>query len=262
MSVNELVLGYWKHAVAYYGFDRTDRGDEYCLRDALRLLRSLYGSTPAKAFGPKGLKVVRERMVAKGWSRTYTNAQVDRIRRMFRWAAEEELLPGQVYQDLKAVSGLRYGKTEARETKKVRPVPADHLNASLLMMPPMVQDMVRLQLLPACRPDEICRLRPLDIDMRSPSCWVYRPGSDGGEHGTHKTAHHGHDRIILIGPKGQEVLRPYLDRRPDSSCFSPVESESERHALRREDRRSPVTPGQAGRRPSRPRRRAPRDRHM
>jgi len=32
-------------------------------------------------------------MITKDWSREYINAQVDRIRRMFRWAAEEEMLP-------------------------------------------------------------------------------------------------------------------------------------------------------------------------
>jgi hypothetical protein len=123
LTLNEVILAYWKHAVAYYGFDQRNRGDEYCLRDALRVVRSLYGAAPARDFGPKALKATRQRMIDKGWSRSYTNAQVDRVRRMFRWAAEEELLPGQVYQDLKTVYGLRYGKTEARETEKISPVP-------------------------------------------------------------------------------------------------------------------------------------------
>src|SRR5262249_34492400 len=37
------------------------------------------------------------------------------------------------------------------------------------------------------RPTEICLLRPLDLDMRNPNCWIYRPGSVQGEHGAHKT---------------------------------------------------------------------------
>jgi hypothetical protein len=38
---------------------------------------------------------------------------------MFRWGAEEELLPGAVYQNLRAVASIRYGRSEARETSKV-----------------------------------------------------------------------------------------------------------------------------------------------
>jgi hypothetical protein len=119
LSVNELILAYWKFAKEYYGFNR-QRGDEYCLRDALRVVKSLYGRTPAQDFGPLALKACRRQMLEKDWPRTYTNAQVDRIRRMFRWAAEEELVLGSIYQNLKTVAGLRLGKTGARETQKVK----------------------------------------------------------------------------------------------------------------------------------------------
>ena len=52
LLINELILAYWKFAKGYYGFDGK-RGDEYCLRDALKVVRSLYGRTPASDFGPK-----------------------------------------------------------------------------------------------------------------------------------------------------------------------------------------------------------------
>ena len=200
LSVNDLILAYWNFAKGYYGFEDSDRGDAYCLKDALRVVRSLYGRIPARDFGPLALKACRRQMIDKGWSRPYTNAQVDRIRRMFRWAASDELVPGSVYEDLRTVTGLRAGKTEARETEKVRPAPTDHIDATLPHMPPVVQAMVRFQLLTGCRPDEVCRIRPIDLDMQNPSCWVYRPGSDHGQHGQHKTAHHGHDHLIFVGP--------------------------------------------------------------
>src|SRR5262249_11822758 len=152
-----------KHAVVYYGFG--ERGGA-CLRDALRIVKELYGHTLAKDFGPLALKACRARMIAKDWSRTYTNSQVNRIRRMFRWGAEEELLPAVVHHNLRAVPGLRYGKTEARETQKVKPAPRERIDATLPHMPPPVQAMVNLQLLTGCRPAEVCRIRPIDIDMR------------------------------------------------------------------------------------------------
>src|SRR5262249_50701497 len=82
-----------------------------------------------------------------------------------------------------------------------------------------------------------------------------------GEHGRHKTTHHGHERLVLIGPKAQELLRPYLGTKPDAYCFSPAESERRRSEARREARQSPLTPSQRAPRPESRRKRAPRDRY-
>jgi integrase len=261
ISVNELILAYWNHARDYYGFDDTNRGDSYCLRDALRVVKALYGTTAAREFGPLALKACRRKMIEQGWSRTYTNSQVDRLRRMFRWAAEEELLPGSNYQNLQAVRGLLRGKTEARETDKVRPVAVELVEATLPRMQPTVQAMVRFQLLTGCRPDEVCRLRPIDLDMQRATCWVYRPGSDQGPHGHHKTAHHGHERLILVGPQAQQVVRPYLGTRLDAYCFSPAESERRRNALRGARGGNRLTVETKRGRPRKRRRRAPGDRY-
>ena len=49
LSVNELILAYWKHAERYYGFDlNPDRGDAHNLKAALQVARALYGRTPAR----------------------------------------------------------------------------------------------------------------------------------------------------------------------------------------------------------------------
>ena len=84
--------------------------------------------------------------------------------------------------------------------------------------------------------------------------WVYRPER-------HKTEHHGRERRIFIGPEGQAVLRPFLDRDAEAYCFSPAESEAERNAERKANRRSPMTPSQAARRPKTDRQREPRTRY-
>jgi integrase len=260
LTVNELALSYWEHAAAYYRFDGR-KGTEFNLRDALRILKELYGHTVAADFGPLALKACRGEMVKKGWCRTYVNAQLDRLRRMFRWAAEEELLPVTVYQALRTVQSLRRGHTEARETPKVRPVPPERVEATLPFLPPVVRAMVTFERLTGCRPDEVCRVRPLDLDMSNTACWVYRPGSDQGPEGDHKTAHHGHERLVLVGPRAQEVLRPYLGTKLDAYCFSPAESERRRSEARRQARKSPLTPSQRARRPKAGRKRAPRDRY-
>jgi integrase len=235
LSINELILSYWKHAADYYGYGVDgDKKDSYCLRDALRVVKELYGRTPARDFGPLALKACRTAMLAKDWSRNYANAQVDRIRRMFRWAASEELLPGAVYQNLRSLAGLRRGKSAARETAKVRPAPAADVEVALPFMPAAVAAMVRLQLLTGCRPAEVCRLRPIDLDMTNPACWVYRPEK-------HKTEHHGHDRMVFIGPKAQQVLLPFIGVKVDAYCFCPAESEKARNAERTACRQTPLS---------------------
>src|SRR5262249_387104 len=103
--------------------------------------------------------------------------------------------------------------------------------------------------------------RPIDLDMSTAKCWVYQPGSDAGPKGEHKTAHHGHERLILIGPKAQEILRPYLGTKLDACCFSPAAAEAARSAERRRNRKTPITPSQARRRPKANRKRAHRDRY-
>jgi hypothetical protein len=45
-----------------------------------------------------------------------------------------------------------------------------HVEATLPFMPPMVHDMVTLQRLTGARPGEVCRVRPLDLDMSNLSC--------------------------------------------------------------------------------------------
>ena len=249
ITVNELVVNFWKHALDYYGWTKDpNRGDKVSLRDALRVIRKLYGHTLARDFGPLALKACRARMIRKDWARTYINSQVDRLRRMFRWAAEEEMLPGSISDNLAKVTSLRKGKSKARESEKVRPVPDVMVDATLPFLHPMLRAMAELQRLTGMRPGEVCRLRAMDLEVSGP-VWIYRPGSNQGAEGEHKTAHHGHERTILIGPRAQEFLKPWLKTDVTAYLFSPKEAEALRSVERRKKRKSPMTPSQAARKP-------------
>jgi integrase len=249
ITMNELILAYWRHARRYYGWVKEPtRGDKVSLKDALRVVRKLHGHTLARDFGPLALKACRARMIRKNWARTHVNSQVDRVRRMFRWAAEEELLPGSVYDNLAKVTSLRKGKCDARESERVRPVCDEVVDATLPFLHPMLRAMVELQRLTGMRPGEVCRLRGMDLEASGP-VWVYRPGSDQGAEGEHKTAHHGHERTILLGPRAQEVVKPWLKTDLTAYLFSPKEAEALRNAVRRQNRKSPMTPSQVARKP-------------
>ena len=98
-------------------------------RLALRPLNDLYANTPAAEFGPRALKTVQQRMIEIGWCRPYINKQVNRIRHLFRWAVSDEMVPGSVLHALKAVPGLKRGRSDAPEPEAVKPVAIEHVNA-------------------------------------------------------------------------------------------------------------------------------------
>ena len=97
----------------------------------LRALRELYGKTIAAEFGPLRLKAARQRWVNEGRTRTECNRRVGMVKRIFRWATSEELVPPSVYHGLTSVPGLQRGRTEAPETKPVRPVDDDVVDRTL-----------------------------------------------------------------------------------------------------------------------------------
>ncbi|TWT43123.1 site-specific integrase [Botrimarina hoheduenensis] len=174
-------------------------------------------------------------MVEDGLSRRYVNDHVDRVKRMFKWAASEQLVPHETYHALALVAGLRRGKTAACETKPIPPVDDATVNATLPFLSTVVGDMVRLQRLTGMRPAEVCQLRPCDLD-RTEEVWVFTPAS-------HKTEHHGRERTIFIGPRGQALLEKYLHGDPQRCCFRPCDAEAERLAKRSKSRKVPLAYG-------------------
>jgi integrase len=254
ISINELCLAYLEHARAYYVKNGKQTSEVHLIQTAIRSIRPLYGMQPVTAFRPLAFKAVRDAMIAKGWARTTVNSVGARIKRMFRWGVESELVPADVYHGLQAVTELRKGRSKAREPGRVKPVPRVDLDAARPFLGKMVRAMVDLAIVTGMRPGEICILRGRDVDMSGP-VWVYTPA-------TFKTEHHEDDaRTVLIGPDGQDVLRPWLVADRDAYVFDPRRSESERSAERRRLRVTPMTPSQQKRKPKARRKRPPADRY-
>ncbi len=113
------------------------------VRVAIRFLRTYYGARLASEFGPLALKALQMRMVEAGHCRRYANSNIDRIRRIFKWAVAEELVGPAVHQALSTVPGLRKGRTQARETPPVRPVDDAIVDITLARLSTVVADMVR-----------------------------------------------------------------------------------------------------------------------
>ena len=189
-------------------------------------------------------------MIAANLSRKVINARVSRIKRMFRWASKKRFVPPETYHGLKAVDGLLRGRSNARETEPVKPVPEAHVKAALPHLVPQVVAMIRAQELAGMRPQDIRNMRTCDLET-SGDVWVYTPR-------THKTEHFGHIRRVAIGPKAQAVLRPFLKpEAPDAYIFSPEEAVATLRAKRRENRKTPLTPSERTRKAKRNPRRRP-----
>ncbi len=235
ITIVELIDAFWKFAEGYYANPNSDTTPELaCYKQAFKPLKALYSETPAQDFGPIALKAVRQRMVDTGWCRPYVNSQVFRLKRVFKWAASEELIPASVFHRLETVESLRYGRTDAPEPKRVLPVEDDVVDATLPFLTPTIRALVTVQRLTGMRPGEVCRMRVADLDM-SGEVWVYVP-----EH--HKNTYRGQSREICIGPKAQEAIRPYL-RNLKGYMFTPEQAERERRELMHATRKTPLSCG-------------------
>jgi integrase len=261
LSVNELILAYWPTVETYYRHpDGTPTSEVNNIRLALRRLKTLYGHTPAAAFDTLALEALRRQMIAERLCRNRINKDIARVKRLFKWAGARQLVAAEVYLRLQTVEGLRAGRSEARETAPVKPVPEEWVRATLPFLRPQVAAMVELQWLTGMRPGEVTIMRMMDLEM-SGKVWLYRPGSDQGRQGKHKTAYKGFSRVIPIGPKAQEILRPWLRLNLTEYLFQPREAREQFDAERRAKRKSKVPPSQAVRkRKARPKRK-PGDRY-
>lgn len=224
-TVTQMIAQYWPAFCS-----RVSRRYAENVRSALRRFREHFGRQPASAIGPAALRSWRgavSQAISPG-AAAYGTAV---ILAMYRWAVANELVPVEVYQRLKTIEPLRRGPK-----RRVGPAPADAVAAVRGCVSAQVRAMIDLQLLTGMRPGEVCAIRPCDLDMSGP-VWLYRPAE-------HKTAHHGHERVVYLGPQAQAVLRPFLAGRATTAyCFSPAEALAAWRAARHAARRTPLSCG-------------------
>lgn len=248
MLVIELIERYRAYAKGYYAIEGRPTKEFASIDETLRSLDQLFGDEPAAEFGPRKLRELQAWLIAKGFARGVINQKIGRVKRMFRWAVAEELLEGRQLESLNAVEGLRYGRSAAKETEPVKPVPAAWVDAILPFVSPVVAAMIRLQRCCGMRPAEVCVMRGCDLLM-SGDVWLYTPSQ-------HKGSHRRQARVIAIPLSAQAIIKPFLSTQLERYLFSPIESEAWRSSQRRSKRRSPLTPSQRAR--SRARRRSTR----
>jgi len=197
VSISELLASYLEWAQGYY-----DPPEYQNFIAVARLLREHAGTISASDFGPRRLKQLREAMIERKWVRRSINKQIVRVRSIFRWGVENEIIAAGNLEALRAVRALREGRSRAREKPPVKPVPNSIFEATSAELSPMLKDMVKIQLLTGCRPGELLGMQPKLID-RTEKTWIYSPS-------IHKNTWRGKSRNIPIGPMTQKLLCKYL----------------------------------------------------
>jgi integrase len=231
-TVDAVLVAFWAHPQKHYrrpDGTPTQELSEYF--QSFKVVRSLYTNTLAKDFGPLALKAVRGVMVGKKWSRKLINQRIGRIRRAFKWAASEQLVPVEVHTALGTVAGLQKGRGEAPETEPVQPVAWEVVRATLPFLRPHVAGMVLVQWHTGMRPNEVCALRPCDIDTNG-AVWLFRLPY-------HKLSYQARNRVVAIGPKAQAVLKQFTPSKVTDYYFSPRASVALFHSERNANRKTP-----------------------
>lgn len=233
-----------KWATDYYTKrDGTPTGEATNLRHAFQPMLDLYASTPLREVTVQHLRAARDRMLEDGLVTTTMNARVNRIRRVFNRLVEMNHCPALVAMELRTLAPVKPGRAvETLTGEMVKPeepeavvcVPEHYVWQTVNVLPPTLAALVRVLLHTGMRPGEACIMRPMDI-VTTGNVWEYTPA-------THKTQHAGKSRLVLIGPRGQQAITPFLDRPTDAYLFDPRDALQQRHSEAETHRRPDQRP--------------------
>jgi len=199
-----------------------DPANESHYRNALAPLLQLFGGEPVASIGPLRFREIRAVYPALGWSVTHCNAQADRLRRFLRWLVTEEQFPAEKLVAIKALPRLTV-REAAPGRGSYAPVSWDVVSATLEDCTWPIRGLVNFLWWTSARAGEAVQLSanlirqdgvmelPDGESLTLAGVWIFRPV-------LHKTRAKGHERFILIGPRGQKMVHPYL--RP-GLAFSP-----------------------------------------
>ena len=223
----------------YYVKNGADTRQIQRFRAALEFPLRFFADLPVDDFGPLKLQAARREMIQSGrFSREYLNALVNCLRHVFKFGVEQELVKPETLAALRAVSPLKRGRVQLKESDPVRPVSLSDYEAALAHMSPVVADMTRLQRLTGMRPGEVCAMRAVDLDRRS-DVWIYTLPTDK----TDWRRAPDDKRRIPLGARAQRLLSPYLAEieGTDRFVFSPARAAEARALRMRAERKAPIT---------------------
>lgn len=235
LSVEAFAEKYLAHAKGYYRKEGKITTHVYTVATALQHLIDRYGPLNVDALTPPLLAGLRDALVldaaGAARARSTVNKWLDVVRAAYKWGTEKGMVAPGVWAELRAVSRLQKGRTEAREERDIKPVHWSVVEATLPHLSATVAAMVGVQWHSGMRPEEVCAMRGRDLERDGP-LMLYRPE-------THKTDHreNARERVVVLGPRAQSALEPFLRRDLNAYLFAPAESAAQRERGVRPDMR-------------------------
>lgn len=205
ITVGELAERYLAHAKVYYRRSDGRPTREHCnIGTIVHEFVSVAGEhLQAHAVNRHDLTHTRTQLLKRECKRVYINQSMLRLRRMFRWALTEELLPNddalRILGAFAAIGPLTRNRSEAKESERKRVI---DLASVRLAMPYIKSDAARdvltILMCSGARVGEVLCLRSCDLEDDDGNLWAMPK--------YHKTAHHGTRRFIPIVGNAIEVV--------------------------------------------------------
>jgi hypothetical protein len=131
-TLTTVIEPYWTFAKEYYRApDGNPTSEIFSIKVVLRLLNRLYGGIPAAELDSLKLLALQEQMIGLGWARKTINKHMGRVKRALAWLASRKHIPATVYHEALTVKGIAAGRTKAKETDPVKPVPEAVVEATM-----------------------------------------------------------------------------------------------------------------------------------
>ena len=165
---------------------------------AVAPLVELFGSADLATLKATDFRAVQARFIDAGLCRVTVNARMKLVRHFVRWAVSWDRGCPELLLRCSSVPGLRRGRTPARESSGIRPVAWATVAATLPHLVPQLRAAVLVHWWTGARVGEVLSMRAEHLRRAGPVV-VYSPP-------VHKTAHHGHDRTVLLGPQAVAAL--------------------------------------------------------
>jgi len=216
LTIADLCVEYMDFASRWYVKNGRMTGHVWNVRVALQHLIEHYGNTDADSFTPPMLASMRDELDQHDAKRMTINKWITIIRQAYNWAAEKGHIDPDVALRLTTVKLLQKGRCKSAEYKIVIAVDWSVIESTIHHCSNTVAAMIKTQWHTGMRPGEVCVMRGSDI-ISTAAVWLYRPSE-------HKAEHFDIDRVVCLGPKAQEAIKPFLGRRLSDYLFSPHES--------------------------------------
>jgi integrase len=194
----------------------------------------MFADEPVDQFTVRDLSDVRQGLVDCGrYCRKTINYAIRRIKAVFRWGAEHQVVPATVWHQMSSLRGLTAGRSGTRESVPVDAVPWSMVEPILPHLMPPIRVAVLLQWHTGVRPTEALQITRRQLEMTD-EIWIYWMAR-------HKGTWRGLERAVFLGPKAREVLAPFLKVDPDAAMLSPIDAVVAMKEKKRRLRKTPIT---------------------